>query len=113
MCSCDQRMWQPLLRCSSDYKGEDRNSRACTGPRRPCREVAGPAGASAGSGPGLRLVTTGIHTVMPIVRFPRLTPRGVLSFVMGIAAIFDLTGATVYRTMREVLPPAPSHTKCP
>jgi hypothetical protein len=44
---------------------------------------------------------------MPIVRFPRLTPRGVLSFVMGIAAIFDLTGATVYRTMREVLPPAP------
>jgi hypothetical protein len=26
---------------------------------------------------------------------------------MGIAAIFDLTGSTVYRTMRTVLPPAP------
>jgi hypothetical protein len=37
----------------------------------------------------------------------RLGPRGVLAFAMGIAAIFDLTGATVYRTMRGVLPPAP------
>ena len=27
---------------------------------------------------------------------------------MGIAAIFDVTGATVYRTMRGVLPPAPA-----
>jgi hypothetical protein len=45
---------------------------------------------------------------MSIVRIPRLTPRAVLAFVMGIAAIFDLTGATVYRTMREVLPPAPA-----
>ncbi len=44
---------------------------------------------------------------MPMVRIPRLGPRGVLAFVMGIAAIFDLTGTTVYRTMREVLPPAP------
>jgi hypothetical protein len=44
---------------------------------------------------------------MRMVRIPRLGPRGVLAFVMGIAAIFDLTGATVYRTMREVLPPAP------
>jgi hypothetical protein len=26
---------------------------------------------------------------------------------MGIAAIFDLTGATIYRTMRPVLPPSP------
>jgi hypothetical protein len=26
---------------------------------------------------------------------------------MGIAAIFDLTGATLYRTMRPVLPPSP------
>jgi hypothetical protein len=26
---------------------------------------------------------------------------------MGIAAIFDLTGLTVYRTMRPVLPPSP------
>jgi hypothetical protein len=26
---------------------------------------------------------------------------------MGIAAIFDLTGSTVYRTMRPVLPPSP------
>jgi hypothetical protein len=26
---------------------------------------------------------------------------------MGIAAIFDLTGTTVYRTMRPVLPPSP------
>jgi hypothetical protein len=26
---------------------------------------------------------------------------------MGIAAIFDLTGTTVYRTMRPVLPPRP------
>ncbi|HUZ24540.1 MAG TPA: hypothetical protein VMV07_12340 [Streptosporangiaceae bacterium] len=34
-------------------------------------------------------------------------PRGVLAVTMGIAAIFDLTGATVYRTMRGVLPPAP------
>jgi hypothetical protein len=42
-----------------------------------------------------------------MVKMPRLGPRGVLAFVMGIAAIFDLTGATVYRTMRGVLPPAP------
>jgi hypothetical protein len=33
--------------------------------------------------------------------------RRVLSFATGIAAIFDLTGATVYRTMRPVLPPSP------
>jgi hypothetical protein len=26
---------------------------------------------------------------------------------MGIAAIFDLTGSTLYRTMRPVLPPSP------
>jgi len=54
---------------------------------------------------------------MPTVRSPRrgarklgalrLGPRGVLAVTMGIAAIFDLTGATVYRTMRGVLPPAP------
>jgi hypothetical protein len=31
----------------------------------------------------------------------------VLSIAMGIAAIFDLTGMTVYRTMRPVLPPSP------
>jgi hypothetical protein len=31
----------------------------------------------------------------------------VLAFALGIAAIFDLTGATVYRIMRGVLPPAP------
>jgi hypothetical protein len=43
----------------------------------------------------------------PRLRTPRLGPRGVLAFAMGIAAIFDLTGATVYRTMRSVLPPAP------
>ena len=43
-----------------------------------------------------------------MVRMPRLGPRGVLAFVMGIAAIFDLTGATVYRTMRGALPPAPA-----
>lgn len=33
--------------------------------------------------------------------------RRVLSAAMGIAAIFDLTGMTVYRTMRPVLPPGP------
>ena len=33
--------------------------------------------------------------------------RRVLSIAMGIAAIFDLTGMTVYRTMRPVLPPSP------
>jgi hypothetical protein len=33
--------------------------------------------------------------------------RRVLSFAMGIAAIFDLTGTTLYRTMRPVLPPSP------
>jgi hypothetical protein len=44
---------------------------------------------------------------MPMLKKPRLGPRGVLAFVMGIAAIFDLTGVTVYRTMRGVLPPAP------
>jgi hypothetical protein len=33
--------------------------------------------------------------------------RRVLSIAMGIAAIFDLTGMTVYRTMRPVLPPTP------
>jgi hypothetical protein len=36
-----------------------------------------------------------------------MSPRRVLAFTMGIAAIFDLTGATVFRTMRDVLPPAP------
>jgi hypothetical protein len=35
------------------------------------------------------------------------SPRRVLAFAMGIAGIFDLTGITVYRTMRGVLPPAP------
>lgn len=30
---------------------------------------------------------------------------------MGIAAIFDLTGTTVYRTMRPVLPPSPPRDK--
>jgi hypothetical protein len=48
---------------------------------------------------------------MPTVRSPRRARfpgvRGVLAFSMGIAAIFDLTGATVYRTMRGVLPPPP------
>jgi hypothetical protein len=44
---------------------------------------------------------------MPMIRKRRLGPRGVLAFAMGIAAIFDVTGATVYRTMRGVLPPAP------
>ncbi len=33
--------------------------------------------------------------------------RRVLSIGMGIAAIFDLTGMTVYETMRPVLPPSP------
>jgi hypothetical protein len=33
--------------------------------------------------------------------------RRVLSVVMGITAIFDLTGMTVYRRMRPVLPPDP------
>jgi hypothetical protein len=33
--------------------------------------------------------------------------RRVLSIAMGIAAIFDLTGMTVYSTMRPVLPPSP------
>jgi hypothetical protein len=36
-----------------------------------------------------------------------LGPRGILAATMGIAAIFDLTGATVYRNMRGVLPPPP------
>ncbi len=42
---------------------------------------------------------------MPTVRSPRWA-RGVLAFTMGIASVFDLTGTTVYRTMRGVLPPA-------
>jgi len=33
--------------------------------------------------------------------------RRVLGIAMGIAAIFDLTGTTVYRMMRPVLPPSP------
>ncbi len=33
--------------------------------------------------------------------------RRVLSLAMGIAAIFDLTGTVLYRTMRPVLPPGP------
>ncbi len=33
--------------------------------------------------------------------------RRVLTIAMGIVAIFDLTGSTVYRTMRPVLPPSP------
>ena len=57
--------------------------------------------------PGLRRVAPGILSVMPMVRKPRLGPRGALAFTMGIAAIFDVTGAMVYRTMRGVLPPAP------
>jgi hypothetical protein len=40
---------------------------------------------------------------MPRVR----SPRRVLSITMGIAAIFDLTGTTVYRRMMELMPPAP------
>lgn len=32
---------------------------------------------------------------------------------MGIAAIFDLTGMTVYRTMRPVLPPSPPRQEDP
>jgi hypothetical protein len=36
-----------------------------------------------------------------------LGSRGILAATMGIAAIFDLTGATVYRNMRGVLPPPP------
>jgi hypothetical protein len=48
---------------------------------------------------------------MPTVTSPRqrrkLGVRKVLAFAMGIAAVFDLTGTTVYRTMRGVLPPAP------
>jgi hypothetical protein len=43
-----------------------------------------------------------------MLRKPRLGSRGVLAFSMGIAAIFDVTGAMVYRTMRGVLPPAPA-----
>jgi hypothetical protein len=41
---------------------------------------------------------------MPTVK----SPRRVLAFTMGIAAVFDLTGTTVYRTMRGVLPPTPA-----
>ena len=33
--------------------------------------------------------------------------RRVLSAALGIAAIFDLTGMTVYHRMRPVLPPSP------
>jgi uncharacterized iron-regulated membrane protein len=33
--------------------------------------------------------------------------RRVLSLAMGIAATFDLTGLTLYETMRPVLPPSP------
>jgi hypothetical protein len=40
---------------------------------------------------------------MPSVR----SPRRVLAFTMGIAAIFDVTGTTVYRSMLPVLPPTP------
>jgi len=44
---------------------------------------------------------------MPTVKSPRKA-RGVLAFTMGIAAVFDLTGTTVYRIMRGVLPPPPA-----
>jgi len=33
--------------------------------------------------------------------------RRVLSAALGIAAIFDLTGSTVYQTMRPLVPPSP------
>lgn len=36
-----------------------------------------------------------------------LGARQALSFAMGIASIFDLTGTMAYRSMRSVLPPAP------
>ncbi len=35
--------------------------------------------------------------------------RRVLSAALGIAAIFDLTGMTVYKAMRPVLPPSQPH----
>lgn len=35
--------------------------------------------------------------------------RRVLSAAMGIAAIFDLAGMTVYQKMRPVLPPSQPH----
>ncbi len=37
------------------------------------------------------------------------SPRRILSAAMGITAIFDLTGMTVYQRMRPVLPPSPPH----
>jgi hypothetical protein len=33
--------------------------------------------------------------------------RRILSAAMGITAIFDLTGMTVYQRMRPVMPPSP------
>jgi hypothetical protein len=33
--------------------------------------------------------------------------RRVLVLIMGIAAIFDLTGTAIYRAFRPVLPPSP------
>jgi hypothetical protein len=51
----------------------------------------------------LAVHTTGTKSLMPTDR----SARRVLSIAMGIAAIFDLTGMTVYATMRPVLPPSP------
>ena len=43
---------------------------------------------------------------MPTDRSGRLAPR-VLSFTMGLSAIFDLTGAAIFRVVRPTLPDPP------
>ena len=53
--------------------------------------------------PSLARTGPGILSVMPTQR----SGRRVLAFKMGMSAIFDLTGATIFRVVRQVLPEPP------
>jgi hypothetical protein len=54
-------------------------------------------------GSSLARTGPGILSVMPTQR----SGRRVLAFKLGMSAIFDLTGATIFRVVRQVLPEPP------
>jgi hypothetical protein len=54
-------------------------------------------------GSSLARTGPGILSVMPTQR----SGRRVLAFKMGMSAIFDLTGAAIFRVVRQVLPEPP------
>ncbi len=53
--------------------------------------------------PSFRFRAAGNEGDMPV----NPQSRRILSFALGIATIFDLTGAVVYQTMRPRIPPPP------